>query len=74
MSMRRAKGLRMSPEAPVFLKFSLPGSDEVHRITGLVVRDDSDGRHWASAVRFGPLPNRLKRRINALVTGEPVAV
>jgi hypothetical protein len=68
MSMRRPKGLPMTPEVPVFLKFSLPGSEEVHRITGLVVRDDSVGRYWESAVVFGPLPDRLKRQIDVLVS------
>lgn len=73
MSLRRAKGLQMDPDVQVFLKFSLPGSDEVHRITATVVRDDSDGHHWASAVRFGPLPCRLKRQIDSFVHGEPLA-
>ena len=67
MSMRRPKGLPMVSDVPVFLKFSLPGSEEVHRITGLVVRDDSVGRYWESAVLFGPLPDRLKRQIHGLV-------
>jgi c-di-GMP-binding flagellar brake protein YcgR len=69
MSLRRAKGLPMSSNDPVFLRFSLPDSDEVHRITAMVVRDDSDGRCWASAVLFGPLPDRLKRKIDSYVTG-----
>ncbi len=69
MSLRRAKGLPMTSDIPVFLRFSLPGSEEVHRITGVVVRDDSDGRCWASAVVFGPLPDRLKRKIDSFVTG-----
>jgi len=71
MSMRRAKGLPMSADVPVFLRFSLPGSDEVHRITAVVVRDDSDGRCWSSAVIFGPLPDRLKRKIKSFVAGTP---
>jgi len=73
MSMRRAKGLPMTSDLPVFLKFSLPGSEEVHRIRGTVVRDASDGRYWASAVRFGPLPGRLTRQIDSLMAGESLA-
>lgn len=73
MSMRRAKGLPMSDGFPVFLKFSLPGSDEVHRIRGIVVRDSSDGRYWASAVLFGPLPGRLKRQIDSIMAANALA-
>ncbi len=67
MSMRRAKGLPLSTDLQVFLKFSLPGSEEVHRIRAVVVREESDGRFWASAVTFGPLPDRLRRRIDSYV-------
>lgn len=70
MSMRRPKGLPMSAGLPVYLKFSLPGSEEVHRITAVVVRDDSEGRCWASAVVFGPIPHRLKRQLDSYVVNE----
>ncbi len=74
MSMQRAKGMPLSADVPVFLKFALPGSDEVHRISAMVVRDDSEGRCWASAVVFGPLPCRLKRRIDSFVCTHSLAV
>lgn len=73
MSMRRPKGLPMNTDVPVFLKFSLPGSAEIHRITAVVVRDDSEGRFWASAVIFGPLPGRLQRKINSFMAKEALA-